>query len=128
MASAILDVPKVHSKEMKIVFGTFYPQNTSAPTVNENQTRGVSSITRTGAGVFLIALKHPYKRLVSKECSVQLSTAADLKAQFGDISNVGTSSAVTVVLRLIAVATETDMAADANNSVSFTLAFADSVY
>ena len=128
MASAITSPVRGHGNKLTTVFGTFYPQNTSAPTVNENQTRGVSSIARTGAGVFLITLKHPYKRLVSKECSVQLSTAADLKAQFGDISNVGTSSAVTVVLRLIAVATETDMAADANNSVSFTLAFADSVY
>ena len=126
MASAILDTPQAHGKQLKTVYGTFYPQGTSAPTVNANQTRGVSSITRTAAGTFLITLKHPYLRLVDKQATVQHTTAVDLVPQFGDIANVGSSSAVTLVLRLVAVATATDMAANANNSVSFKLTFSDS--
>ena len=128
MASAITSPVRGHGNKLTTVFGTFYPQNTSAPTVNENQTRGVASIARSAAGTFLITLKHPYKRLVSAQATVQHTTAVDLVPQFGDISNVGTSSAVTAVLRLNAVATATDMAANANNSVSFSLVFADSVY
>ncbi len=126
MASAIVDLLRGHGKNLKLVFGTFYPQNTSAPTVNANQTRGVASISRTAAGTFLITLKHPYLRLVAKLATVQHTTAVDLVPQFGDIANVGTSSAVTAVLRLNAVATATDMAANANNSVSFVLVFDDS--
>ena len=127
MASvAAIDLLKVHGKERKTVQCVFYPQATSDPTVSAWQSRGVASVTRTAQGTFLITLSHAYKRLVSYKAAVQHTTVANLIPQFGDISNVGTNTPVTVVVRLVAVATATDMAANDNNSVSVELTFSDS--
>lgn len=129
MASvAAIDTLKVHGKERKTVQCVFYPQATSDPTVSAWQSRGVASVTRTAQGTFLITLSHAYKRLVSYQAAVQHTTVANLIPQFGDISNVGTNTPVTVVIRLLEpVDTEADdMAAGDNNSVSVTLTFSDS--
>lgn len=117
---------RVFEKEAKVIRGRFFPQGTSDPTVPAASNRGVATITRTGVGVFLITLSDAYRRLISATATVQKSTAADLVPQFGDISNLGTATPVTAVLRLNAVATPTDLAADANNSVFYELEFADS--
>lgn len=126
MAGRTFDQRMVLGKKRYDIDLTFFPDTANPPTVNANQARGVASVVRNSAGVFTITLEDAYLRLVSKNASVQLSSAADLKAQFGDISNLGTTTPVTVVVRLLAVATPTDMAADANNSVSVQLCFSDS--
>jgi hypothetical protein len=118
--------PKVFEAESKTIRGRFFPQGASAPTVPAASNRGVASITRTAAGTFLITLSDAYRRLISAQATVQHTTAVNLVPQFGDVSNIGTSSPATFVLRLNAVATATDMAANANNSVAYELEFADS--
>lgn len=107
------------------VVGTFFPAGTGTPTVT-TATGGVSgtsgvgwSVSRTAAGTFLITFNEKYPCILSKTAGVQHTTAVDLKAQYGDFS----ASAGTLVLRLVAVATATDMAANANNSVSFDVTF-----
>ena len=104
----------------------FFPAGAGAPTYSAQDTKGVATITRAAAGRFLITLQDTYKRLISASATVQMAAATDLVAQIGTVANVGTTSAVTVIVRLNAAATETDMAADANNSVSVSLDFDDS--
>lgn len=110
---------------------TFYPQGTSntAYTVAAGTLaggKGVASVARNAsAGEFLITLQDPYKRLLSRYGSVQMAAATDLHLQFATIANLGTSSNVTVLVRTLAGATPTDIAANANNSVSVTLVFCD---
>jgi hypothetical protein len=102
---------------------TFYPNGTGTPTFVG---QGVESVVFSTTGTFLITLQDGYYQLWSKFATVQRSTAADLVAQFGDISNLGTGNPVTVVVRLLAGATPTNLAADPNNSVSVKLSFNDS--
>ncbi len=110
---------------------TFYPQGTSntAYTVAAGTLvggKGVASVARNStAGEWLITLADPYKRLLSRYGSVQMATATDLHLQFATIANLGTTSAVTVLVRALAGATPTDIAANSNNSVSVTLTFCD---
>lgn len=116
---------RVFEKEAKSIRLTFYPQGsgTTAPTVNANESRGVASVAQTATGLYTITLEDQYLRLVNKQISIQLSAAnVDLTAQFGDID----LTAKTVKVRLMAAGTPTAMSADANNSVSVQLDFADS--
>ena len=117
--------PQGLSRKPKIYNIRFFPDTANAPTTTAQDIKGVASIARSAQGVFLITMKSAHKRLLTAQATVQLSTAADLVAQFGDVSNLGTSTATTVVVRLNAGATPTDMAANANNSVSVTLIFDD---
>jgi hypothetical protein len=103
----------------------FFPDTANAPTYSAQDVKGVSSIARSAQGTFLITLQDTYKRLRSAHATVQHTTAVDLVAQIGDVANLATTNPVTVVVRLNAAATATDMAANANNSVMVTLNFDD---
>lgn len=103
----------------------FFPAGASNPTTTAQDIKGVTSITRTGAGTWLITLQDSYKRLVSAQATIQMTTATDLVPQIGDVSNLATANPVTLVVRANAVATATDMAANANNSITLALVFDD---
>jgi hypothetical protein len=104
----------------------FFPAGTGNPTTTAQDIKGVASIVRNGtAGEWLITLQDSYKRLLSAQATIQMASATDLVPQFAAIANVGTTSPVTLLLRANAGATPTDIAANANNSVSVTLLFDD---
>jgi hypothetical protein len=104
----------------------FFPAGTGNPTTSAQDIKGVASIVRNGtAGVWLITLRDSYKRLLSAQATIQMTTATDLVPQIGDVSNLGTTSPVTLIVRANAGATPTDIAANSNNSVSLTLLFDD---
>lgn len=118
--------PQGLSRKPKILNFRFFPAGTGNPTTTAQDIKGVSSIVRNGtAGEWLITLKSPYKRLLSAQATIQMASATDLVPQFATIANVGTASAVTLLLRANAAATPTDIAANANNSISVTLIFDD---
>lgn len=122
----VLPGPMGLSRKPKILNFRFFPAGASNPTYSAQDTKGVASIVRNGtAGEWLITLKSPYKRLLSAQATIQMASATDLVPQFATIANVGTTSAVTLLLRANAVATPTDIAANANNSISCTLIFDD---
>lgn len=121
-----LESPQTLDRKVHAVSMTFFPQGTSDPTFTASACKGVASIVRNGgAGEWLITLQDTHKRLLSKWGSIQMASATDLTFQFATIANVGTTSAVTVLVRALAGATPTDIAANANNSVSVTLLFSD---
>ena len=80
---------------------TFFPNGASNPTTNAWQTRGVSSITRTGTGTYLITLLDQYLQIKGAFADLAKATATANWAQVGTISNVGTSTPVTIVVRTV---------------------------
>jgi hypothetical protein len=126
-----LESPKTLDRKVYEINLTFLPQGTSntAYTVAAGTLvggKGVASVVRNAtAGEWLITLQDSYKKLLSKYGSIQMASATDLTLQFATIANLGTTSAVTVLVRALAAATPTDIAANANNSVSVTLCFSD---
>ncbi len=122
------DRPKVVGPEIKDLHFTFFPQgNSTTPLTVAAGTLlndgGVSSVTRTGtAGTFTIQLADRYLQVMARLATIQMSAATDLTPQFGDYD----ATNGTLVFRAIAGATPTDIAANANNSVSVWLRFKDS--
>jgi hypothetical protein len=129
MSSDIMnDRPKVCGPEIKDLQFTFFPQGNSVTPmtvaagtlVNDGF---VTSVTRTGtAGTYTIQLASRYLKLLSKLATIQMSAATDIQPQFGDYD----AAAGTLVIRALAGATPTDIAANANNSISVLLRFQDS--
>ncbi|HEY5955555.1 MAG TPA: hypothetical protein VIV60_03335 [Polyangiaceae bacterium] len=125
------DPPKTLDRKVYEINLTFLPQGTSntAYTVAAGTLvggKGVASVVRNAtAGEWLITLQDTYARLLSKYGSIQMASATDLTLQFATIANVGTATAPTILVRALAGATPTDIAANANNSVSVTLTFSD---
>lgn len=120
---------KEFGPECKRIKFTFFPNGTSTTAMTVASGRlvtdgGVNNVTRTAtAGKFIATLDESYVKLLSKQVSVQLAAdTTDLTAQFGTID----LAAKTVIIRLLAATTNTDMSDDANNSVSVTLEFQDS--
>lgn len=118
--------PTTLSRKPRMLNIRFFPAGTGNPTTTAQDIKGVASIVRNGtAGVWLITLQDSYKRLLSAQATIQMTTATDLVPQIGDVANLGTTSPVTLIVRANAVATPTDIAANANNSITVTLLFDD---
>ncbi len=125
-------VVKRFGPRIKRIGATFFPNGTSttAMTVAAGTLvtdGGVANVTRTAtAGTYLVTLDDHYLRVINKNCSVQHTTAADLKAQFGDFTMGSGTTPTSFTIRVVAVATPTDITANANSSVSFDIDFSDS--
>lgn len=104
-----------------VVAGSFAPNAGSAVSAASNKGKGWT-VARTSAGLFTITFDAKYTSLVSAVATAQLATAADINAQVG--SYVAASKTLTI--RTIAVATETDVAANANNRINFICVFDNS--
>lgn len=108
---------------IKLIGGRFFPNGTSTSALTCYTDGGVVSVIRTGtAGTYTITLSDKYARLIGFRANVQHTTAADLQPQLGDVD----LTAKTIVVRVLAGATPTDIAANANSSVSFEFTFQDS--
>lgn len=104
----------------------FFPAGASNPTTTAQDIKGVASIVRNGtAGEWLITLQDTFKRLLSAQATIQMATATDLVPQIATVSNLGSALPVTLIVRALAVATPTDIAANANNSIMLSIFFDD---
>jgi hypothetical protein len=103
-----------------------FPDAGSTPTVTSQG--GVASVELTAAGKFTVTFSDAY--LTCVEATATYSTSADnvdLYAQLGAISNLGTSTAATAVIKLKTGATNTNAAAAAtDNFISCCFVFEDS--
>ena len=125
MASRNWDSEMVLGKKRYKLDFTFFPAAAGTPTFVAKDNPGLASVAWTSTGVFTLTLQDTYRRLISKQLTLQMNAATDLTAQFGAVSNVGSATPVTVVVRTLAAATPTDIAANANNSISVQLCFSD---
>lgn len=113
--------------DLVLVVGAFAPNGGSAVSqASISNGREFVSIARTGTGAFLIKFAEAYPQLVSKWVDVTANAAIDLKGQFGVYTQAAAGPPFVppqIVLTLLAGATPTDMAANANNRVSFGFIF-----
>lgn len=125
MASRIMDSPQEFGKKRKTIKVLIFPNDTGVPTWRS--CGGVASVTRSQAGRFLITLQDAYAKFVGHELAMQTPNAGPFFPQLGTVSNVGTSTPVTAVVRVVnGSGTEGDTGPDANTSLSVTLDFEDS--
>lgn len=109
----------------RVLVFRFYPQGnsttplTAAAGTLRDPGGAVANVTRTAtAGKFTVTMNDPYYRVIAISPNVQLSAdTTDLTAQAGDVSNEATATPLSFVIRLLTGTTNTDMAANANNSV-----------
>ena len=101
---------------IRVISLSFAPAGTGAPT--DVKGRGVTSVVRDSAGKFTITLKDKFLELMGLNVVIAMTAVADLKPQLGAVDVV---TAKTVVLNILAVATATDIAANAANRVYVTL-------
>jgi len=109
----------------RVIVFRFFPQGSSTTplTTAAGTLRDpggfVANVTRTAtAGKFIVTMNDPYYKVICVSPAVQLSAdTTDLEAQCGDLSNENTATALSFVVRLLTGTTNTDMAANANNSV-----------
>lgn len=114
MANRLWSKILTRGRNRKLIAGSFAPAGAGAVTA----VRGSGfSVARTGAGVFTVTLQDSYADLESADATVQLSAAANMKAQVGSYSAANR----TLVIRTIAGAVETDIGADPVNRVNFQL-------
>jgi hypothetical protein len=105
-----------------VIAGSFATNNTDAVSAASRFGPGWS-VARSATGKFTITFRDKFDHLVSAVATAQLAADnVDLVAQVG----VYTASAKTLVIKLKAAATNTDLAADADNRVNFVCVFANS--
>lgn len=106
--------------ERKMIFGRFFPDTANAPTVDANSKVGWS-VARTAAGSFTITFEDKYDTLVSFVATLQLASGDDKAVQIGTY----TAASRTIVVRVwdTSGAGNADVAANANNSISFIAVF-----
>ena len=95
------------------------PNGSSAVDQTSIKGRGVASVARTAQGVFTVTMQDVYPTVLAAVATAQLATAADIVAQVG--TSTLTANGKTIVVSLLAGATATDVAADANNRVNLLL-------
>lgn len=124
------DRPKVFGPEIKDYQCRFFPNGTSTTAMTAAlgtlvTDGGFTSVQRTSnAGEFTVTMDEPNLIVLSIQGQVQHTTAADLKVQIGDITQ--TSTGFSFIARVLAVATGTDITANANSSVFLQIRVKDS--
>lgn len=98
------------------------PNGSSDPSIAEGE--GAASVARTAAGRFTITLNDQWKVRPTIFATAEIvGNATDIYAQ-GGVYTAGTgTSGDTVVVRTLTGATETDVAADADNMISVLLVY-----
>lgn len=126
-ASAQYNNVKGRGSKLRRVCFRFFPQGSSAPTFTAAQCPEVSAIDRSSQGLFLVTLNTTFKQLRGFATGVQSVSAAARYCQLGTISNLGTSSNITLQVRIVdGAGAVQDITGDANSSVSVELTFNDS--
>jgi hypothetical protein len=102
----------VHKGELRLS-GGFRPNGGSNPSVLYGN--WIESVTRNGAGDLTVRLKKPFRNMdcLSKQVSLQLSTAADSKVQLGPYDKAAGTQRVFTITGTAAA----DIAANADNIV-----------
>lgn len=120
MRSTVLYERHSEGREYVEVSGSFAPASTGTPTALKG--KGFTVVCNS-AGVFTLTFQNDYADLVDVTGSIQLATPADLKFQPGTYTAPTSSAKATLVVNALAVATPTDIAANANNRVNFRCTF-----
>lgn len=109
----------------QVVFCRFYPAAAGVPTGLVGS--GVAGVVRTSAGLFTITLKPGgYISLLSAQATAQMATPTDVVPQLGVYVPATATAPATITVTSLTGGVATDIAANANNSISVLLAFDNS--
>lgn len=109
------------------VMGSFAPAAAGNPTAVFGSAE--FTVVRNGtAGEWKITFVEPYAQLLGENATIRMAAATDLKPQFATFTPATTGVPASILLRALAVATPTDIAANANNRVSFEMNFRTTTY
>lgn len=103
MANRMYNRAQNLEKEVKSLFVDIAIGATGAPTLTRG--RGVASVSRTSAGLYLITLEDKYNRLMHVDVKQIVSTAQDLTIQ---LKSEDVSNAKTIEVQCLAAAIATD--------------------
>lgn len=123
MAARNLSPVRTLVRELVPIAGSFAPNGSSA--VSASSRKGLGwSVVRTSTGLFTVTFTDKWNDLVSAEASLQLASADDKFIQVGTYS----ASAKTLQIRVwdVSSAGVADVAADANDRISFVCWFRNS--
>lgn len=129
MADAAFYDDKTNVPAGREVAVRFFPNAGAAPTFVAADNLYVDTIVRTSQGLYTITLKHTYVRFIAGGCQLQVNAAlgAGRSVLLGPVTNVGTTTPVVAQVFFVdaAGAVADPPAANANNSISVRLLFAD---
>lgn len=111
-----LDHMESRGKGLVTYAGSFAPNGASAIAASSREGQGFT-VARTGVGEYTVTLLDRPRAIVAVDASIQLTTAANLSAQIGPVTL--TSTGATIVIRALAAAVPTEIAAAAGNRVNF---------
>lgn len=104
---------------VSVFSGSFAPNGSSAVDATLNLGQNFS-VTRTGTGAFSLVLRSVNgRRVVSAQAHLRLATPADSVVQVGSVTPSTTDGSVTIVLTVLTAGAAADIAANANNRISF---------
>ena len=119
MANRTLKPLRGNGNNTKVYTFQIAPNGTSTPTIADNPDKVVSSVSRSGVGVYAITLSEKHLALRSIVCQVQLSAAADTQVQITGAPTISTTKIITTTILTAGVAA--DIAANAANVLHFTV-------
>lgn len=117
MASRSIFPVSSMGRELQLLVGSFAPNGSSALVAASTKGKGFT-VARTGVGTFLITLADKYADMVAAHADLSAAAASGNYAQVGAYN----ASAKTLVVRTVTSAgAATDVAAGADERVSFSL-------
>lgn len=124
--SAAFCPPKANLVKGKMIFLVIYPDAGNAPTWAA--THAVQAVDFTATGKYTITLKHSYRKVRGLHATYNTSADnVDMYAQGGAVSNEGTATPITMVVKLKTGASNTNAAAAAaDNFISVCFVAEDS--
>lgn len=121
MASRVFSELKTLGRRRVQIDGSFAPNGSSALAAAGVKGEGFA-VEYVSTGLYLITFTDKYVDVISKTSGLQLSTADNRSLQFGDYD----ADASTLAIRSVDEdGTVQDIAADANNRISFSVVFSD---
>lgn len=111
------------SNELVLIACSFAPNAGSAVDQTTIRGSGCKSVTRTGVGVFNVKLYESYKEFIGPVGLVNLNAAADTDVQGGVYAAATSTTDANVDIKIMTAGVAADIAANANNRISFVLLF-----
>lgn len=97
---------------------------TGGPSAVANLPNGISALTRSGTGTYLLTFVDNFVAVLYAGCDLAMGTPTNNFAQFNGFTNLNTTSALTATISIFVGASVGDLASGSNtNVVSFCFVF-----
>jgi hypothetical protein len=123
MANRTLKPLRGNGNGTKVYTFQIAPNGTGTPTIADNPDKVVSSVSRSGVGVYVVTLTEKHLALRSIHVQVQLSAAANTFVQVTGAPTISGAKQITTTILTAGVAA--DIAANAANVLHYTLVLKD---